>query len=1113
MKSKTKYYSPGGSNFRDLCLKVMVTSFLMITALIPVSANSLSVKIDFSREFKGSSFSDFIEFVEAKTEYKFFLSNSEINTDQRINTQSIGVKSIKAAIDEVMEDLNLDYKITDEKLILVVGKHAKKTESFGQQQKNIITGVVTDADSKETLPSVTVVVKGTTQGTVTDFDGKYSVSVDDPHAILVFSFIGYKSQEIPLNGQAKIDIQLHSDVEGLDEVVVVGYGTQKKGDITSSVSQVKADDFIQGGTQDAGQLIQGKVAGLTINTTTGDPTGNTEIKLRGINTIAGTSSSPLILIDGIPADFNSVAAEDIESINILKDGSAAAIYGTQGANGVIIITTKHATGEMKNSVSYAGYVSTQTIAKRPDMMNASQMREKIAEGYAFTDDGSNTNWLDEITRTPISHVHNISFVGGDQNTNYTFNVNYRGLQGYFLHSDNEKLNIKGDISQTLFDGLVKVDLGTIVRHQNYTCTADGYSFDTYNYRQALIYNPTTPVKDEDGEWSQQTGVSYYENPVSNLEECDGMFHSNWDRFHGSVTLNPAKDLIFKALWSYSKYNETRGYYETKDNISNLRDGYNGYASYGTIESIDRLLELTGNYSLSINNHTFKILAGYSYKDNDYYTYWMQNCDFPTDEFTWHNISQGKGLEDGSSLVSTGGSTTLTNLIAGFGRINYNYNNKYLLMASIRYEGASQLYGSDNQWGLFPAISGGWRLSNEPFMDGLDYISDLKLRIGYGVTGSQPSTSFLGVSTMGYDQYFYSNGEWIQTLLPSTNANPYIKWEERHETNIGVDYGLFDGKINGTIDYYYRRVKGLLLDYTVPTPPNLVDNTTANVGKMDNQGLEVLVNYQAVKKDDFQWNTAVTFSTNKNKLITLSNDLYESSTGYLNEGSTGEPISTFTHRIQVGQPIGNFYGYKVVGAYEEDADASNDVIEGARWIYEDADGNHVKSEDFTKDVSNKKILGNGIPKYNLSWNNTFNYKKWDLAVTMRGAFGFQILNMTRMYYENTNITTFNRLNSAYNKVYGVDVLSQNEELEFNSYYIEDGDYWKINNVTLGYTFDVSKVKYLKSARIYASCLNCYTITGYKGLDPELTTTGVTPGVEGRDAYPNARTFTFGVNVNF
>lgn len=987
---------------------------------------------------------------------------------------------------------------------------------YANAQQVTVSGVVKDYSDNSTLPSVNVVVKGTTIGTITDLDGKFTLNVPDKNATLVFSFIGYQSEEIELNGKSSIEVTMVMDIAGLEEVVVIGYGTQKKGDITSSVSQVKADQFVKGSVQDVGQLIQGKVAGLTITSTNANPVGNTEIRLRGNNSFYGTNQSPLILIDGIPGDFNSVAPEDIETIDVLKDGSAAAIYGTQGSNGVIIITTKRASGEYTNRVSYSGYITSQTIAKQLDMMNADEYRQAIADGYIsegndVSDGTASTNWQDQVMRTPFSHVHNLTAQGGNENTNYLVNVNFRDLEGYFKKSDNQNTNIKLDINQKLFDGLVTLNAGAIIRQQKYTCTGDGSSFNSDIYRQSIIYNPTAPVYNEDGSYYENTGILSYCNPVALINETDGMFDSNWDRYYGSATISPIKKLDLKALFSYSKYNDTRGYYETTKHISTTRDGKNGWGSEGNTMSRDRLLELTGNYSLELGENKIGIMGGYSYKDYYNREFWMQNCDFPTDAFSYHELELGAGLKEGSQYANIGGSTSETNLIAFFGRLNYSLKDKYLLMGSLRYEGASQLYGSDNQWGWFPSVSGGWKISKEDFMQNLSFVSDLKLRVGYGVTGTQPSSGFLAVSTMNYTSggYFYSDGDWIRTITYSSNANPTLRWEEKKETNIGLDYGLFSGRINGSVDYYIRRVDGLLLDFTVPVPPNVYETTRANVGIMENKGLEILVNADVYQKANFSWKSSVTFSTNKNEVVSIANDLYENDLGYFDYGygNLPEPLTSIaTHRVQEGEAIGNFYGFKVVGAYTDD--------EGrARWIYEDANGEQVNSEDFSGDSEDKHVLGNGIPKYNLGFSNTIAYKNIDLTVTMRGAFGFQILNVPRMFLENPSMNYQNRMNSAYDDIYGAGVLSTDEAVEYNSYYVEDGDFWKIDNITLGYNFNVKGLKYLQSARVYASCSNCFTITGYKGLDPEVSIDGLDPGVDSFYSYPNARTFTIGVDVKF
>jgi TonB-linked SusC/RagA family outer membrane protein len=912
-----------------------------------------------------------------------------------------------------------------------------------------------------------------------------------------------KSQEIPVAGKSNISIILEEETISLGEVVAIGYGTIKKGDVTSSVASVKSDEFVKGSVKDIGQLVQGKVAGLTITSPSGDPTSNTQIKLRGNTTILGTSTSPLVLIDGVPGDFNTVVPEDIESVDVLKDGSAAAIYGTRGTNGVILITTKRASASGKSSVEYDGYMSTQSITKKLNMLTAADYRQQITDGIRSSsyDLGATTDWLDEITRTPFSHVHNITFRGGNAKTNYLATANYRDLEGIFKESDNNLFTARADINHNMFDELISINLGLLTRTNKYNTSGDGYSFDGYTYRQANIYNPTAPVKNADGSWYEEVGAFNYDNPVARLAESYGENSSNFNRLNSTITVKPIEGLNLKALFSYSKYNQTRGYYETKQHISTKRSGLNGYATNGAVESIDRLMELIADYNKAFGNHHFAVLGGYSYSDNDWRDFWMRNTNFPTDLYDYNNIDKGTGIKEGNTSAGIGSSRSKTNLISFFGRLNYNYNDKYLLMASLRHEAASQLYGTKDPWGTFPAVSLGWRVSQESFMSGVNWVNDLKLRGGYGVTGTQPSDLFLGVATVDYTGFIYSDGEWKQTLSPTRNSNPYLRWEEKRESNIGLDFVVADNRISGNIDYYIRVIDGLLYDYSVPTPPNLVSTTRANVGKMENKGLEILLNVVPVRKKNFDWTSSFNFSTNTNKLKSLSNDLYQATQEYLTTGSTGEPIQTFTHRVDVGGPIGNFYGFKVI-----------DVDENGKWIYEDANGNAVNYDDFDHSFGNKKVLGNGLPKYYAGWNNSIRYKNFDLSISMRGSFDFQILNFERMYLENTKTIQYNRLKSAYNKVFGKAVLSDQVDLEYNSYYIENGDYWKIDNITLGYNFKPSGT-IVQSARVYISSLNTFILTGYKGIDPEVDTSGLSPGNDYRDKYPTTRTFTLGINLNF
>lgn len=963
------------------------------------------------------------------------------------------------------------------------------------QQK--VTGKVKDS-SGEPVIGASVVVKGNnTMGTITDFDGNFMLDVP-AKSVLVISCIGYVTQEVPTAGKNSLEIVLKEDTKTLDEVVVIGYGTQRKGDVTSSVASVKADNFVKGAVKDVGQLIQGKVAGLAITNPNGDPTGSTQIRLRGTNTIGGANTAPLVLIDGIPGELGTVAPEDVESVDVLKDGSAAAIYGTRGTNGVILITTKQAKGVDINQVEYNGYVSTSLIAKKLDMLNADEFRTL----YPDQDHGADTDWIDEISRTPVSHVHNLSLMGGNSKTNYIANLNYASRQGIMKKSDFESFQGRIEVTHRMFDDKLKLKFGLFGKKNQMESTTSGGSFRGWVYGQATRRNPTDPVRNEDGTWNENVSKFEYENPLALLYEAEGNVKKTQLRYNGNIVYNPIKDLTLSAVFSYIRDNMNRGYGETLNHISALRDGLAGWSSVGAYTKMEKLMELTAQYNKEIGAHKFSVLGGYSYNETDFEELWIDNYGFQDDYFGgWHNIGIGSALKDGKANI--GSKKTPTNLIGFFGRATYSFKNRYLLMGALRYEGASQLWGTDNAWGLFPSISVGWRITEEAFMKNQKIFDDLKLRVGYGVTGSQPKDPFLGVAMLKYGSYAFVNGNWVQTIVPASNPNPDLKWEEKKETNIGLDFVSWGGRLSGSIDYYNRDVDGLIYEYGVPTPPNLYNKTMANGGTMRNRGVEVLVTVVPVQNKDFEWSTTGTFSLNSNKLISLSGSIFKSDYDYFNTGTveySGQVADS--HRVQVGESIGNFYGFKVV-----------DVDSEGRWIYEDRNGELVNYKDFTHAPEDKHVIGNGLPKWYAGWNNTLRYKNFDLNVTMRGAFGFQIINGGRMNYENVKNSRFeNRLKSVNDLVFGKHTLSPEVEPEFNSYYVEDGDYWKIDNITLGYSFG-QVGKYIKSLRIYGSVLNALTITGYKGIDPEVSTDGLTPGYDTRDRYPSVRSFTFGVNVKF
>ena len=1070
-------------------LKRISVSFFSLLLASQMTISAQNVSFSTNKVTLKSAF----EKIEKASKYKIAYNSSQLNANRSV-TLSKKSDDVFGMLTQLLKGTNCTYELEGNYIII---KPLQKAQTSGKKVK--VRGVIKD-ETGEPIIGATVRVKGQSEGTVSDFDGNFTLDVTDDNTLQI-SYIGYQTQEFAVGKQHHFSIVLEEDKKILNEVVVIGYGTQKKGDITSSVGSVKSEDFTAGAINDAGQLIQGKIAGLSVTNPSGNPVGGTEISLRGSTTILGASTNPLILIDGVPGDFNTVAPEDIESIDVLKDGSAAAIYGSRGTNGVVLITTKKSKGNNINEVQYSGYLSLSTIAKKPDFCDADDYRQQIKDGLrdAAWDLGDNTNWIDAITRTGLSHVHNVSFKGGNAQTNYIFNVNYRNLQGIFKRSDKEEFQGRAEVNHSMFDDKLRFNFQLLGNQTGYTATSDGGSFNTYSWRQALIHNPTEPIKNADGSWHENTGIFNYDNPVSRIYECDGEQKISQTRFSSNITLTPIKELTFNALFSYDKINQEGGYYETKKHISNVRDGMNGYASTGGSSTVTKLVELTAQFHKNFGNHTIQALAGYSYQESTYSNQYERNYNFPTDLYSWHNIGVGQALKEG---LGTEYSYWLdTNLIGFFGRLNYNYKNRYLLMASVRHEAASQLAGTEKPWGTFPSVSLGWRITEENFMKNQKVFDDIKLRAGDGVTGSQPSQSFLGVPLLGYGDYYLYNGQWIRALQPTQNSNDKLKWEEKHEYDIGADFSILNYRLNVSVDWYYRLIKGLLYDYSVPSPPNLYTTTRANVGEMSNNGLEIMVNAIPVRTKDFKWETTITFSTNSNKLKSLSNDLYQTSSDYFMTGWIEEPIKTESHIVRIGHKVGDIYGFKVV-----------DVDESGKWIYLDKNGNRVNYDDFTHSFEDKQILGNGVPKWYLGFNNQFRYKNFDLAINMRGAFGFQIMNGMRMFYENRSRQDWNRLRSAYDKVFGKAVLNTLCSEEFNSYYVENGDYWKIDNITLGYSF--SKInKWIKTLRLYASVNNAITITGYKGIDPEVSTSGLAPSYDNRDSYPHTRAFTFGMNVTF
>jgi TonB-linked SusC/RagA family outer membrane protein len=971
--------------------------------------------------------------------------------------------------------------------------------SLSAQTTGQIAGSVVDSATGQPLAGAQVVIPGTGIGAAVSTDGRFLLrGVPAGQTTVRAQRIGYayleKTVTVTAGATATIDFQLHPQAVKLGEVVAIGYGTQRRDEITSAVASVSASEFNETPARDAASLIAGKVPGLAVTTSSGNPTAGTEISLRGTTTLIGPRN-PLVLIDGVPGDLNTVAPQDIESISVLKDASAAAIYGSRASNGVVLITTKASTGG-KPTVRYDAYLSQQTIAKAPDFLTAADYRRLIGEGYKFQDLGFETDWQAQVLRKPLSQRQNISLAGGSNNTNYTASLNYQNAQGIFKRSDNRTLTGRVNIGQSMFDNRLQANVSMLTGVNNYFTGPD------YNYawRQTLIRNPTDRAQDDAGKWQERSGY-FYTNPMGLINEENGEFEGRDLRLNGTLKFTPIEKLRLSLMGGTQRSSSLRGSATTFQHVNTTQSGQNGTASRSTNSNVDRILELTGTYTNEIGRHHASLLGGYSYQDFVTESFSVSNYDFPTDLFSYNQLNQGLALSQGKASMSSNKSSY--KLIGFFSRLNYDWDNRFLLMGSIRYEGNSR-FGAAHKWGVFPAISAGWRLSRESFMRAAPFVNDLKVRAGYGVTGIAPTSSYLSLTSYRYGSRFLYNGTWIQGLSPARNPNPDLRWEQKGEVNVGLDFSMFSSRLNGSVDVYSRDTKDMLYNYSVPVPPYLFGSILANVGHMKNKGVEAQLSYDVIRRPGLSWTTSANWSTNSNRLVNLSNDVFQSA-DFLYAGYTGEPIQMPTHRIDIGGPIGNFYGYQSV-----------DIDDAGQWIVLDSTGNRIPIKDAKE--KDRRILGNGMPRHYVGWNNTVRMKSFDLNVNMRGAFGFQVLNFQRLFYENPKILQYNMLKSAFDPVYGKRTV--NYDLAYVSYYIENGDYWKIDNVTLGYTLGKRATAafggVISSARVYISGSNLLALTGYKGLDPEVSTRGsdgLSPGIDHRDKYPTTRSFTTGISVTF
>jgi TonB-dependent starch-binding outer membrane protein SusC len=941
---------------------------------------------------------------------------------------------------------------------------------------------VIDALDNKGIPGVSIVIKGTQTGCISDINGDYALNAPTG-ATLVFSMVGYEKQEITVTEVASMNVNMKTSVTSLDEVVVIGYGKTTKKEVTGAIATVKEDGFNRGTFTSPIGLLQGKVAGLNIvKPDGGDPQAGYEIILRGTNTLT-SGQGPLIIIDGVAgADMKNISPEEVESMDVLKDGSAAAIYGTRGSNGVVIITTKRArSGQSK--VEYSGQFAAQVAPRSVRNLTAAEFTsaiEQYAPDKAVNIFDGNVDWFKEVTRsTPFSQQHNLAISGGNETFSHrtTFFVDL--AEGLLKNNQSDKFLVKTNINQKALGNLLTLDYNLSYGMRKYNPA----NYDIFY--QAFIRNPTSPVYDPDnsayGGYTYLDGANYY-NPVAMLNERIHDGKSNDANGNVRATLKFTKSLNWANFFSYSISDWEENSYMTQYYPSRIGSG--GVAEIDNGRSSDAQYESTLNYSAQIEKHGFQSLAGYSYQkiqSNDSY---MINSGFDFDNYGVNNMGAGSALVNGTAEM--GSFKSQSQLISFFGRVMYNFDERFLASASLRREGSSR-FGTNNKWGWFPSASIGWRINREGFIKNVNWINDLKIRAGYGVTGNQEFENYKSLSLMKRAGSFYYNGQWINTYQPKTNPNPNLRWEKKQELNAGLDFAFLQNRISGAIEYYYRWSTDLLYTYSVSVPPYLTNELFTNVGTVSNQGLEFTFNAVPVKQNNFVWNTTFTFSKNENKLVKFSNAEFTSTS--MDIGWLGGSFPLNCQRLEEGKPIGTFFGPVWLGVDESGHD---------KFKNQDPVG-HVSPEKW-------EAIGNANPKCMISWSNTISYAALDLNFSLRSQIGGKVLNMYRLYYENWQSIG---QNIVYSQLENPEFIGT---AQYSSKYVEDATFLKLDNIALGYNFkEISK--YISKLRLFASAQNVFCLTKYKGLDPEVSMSGLTPGIEYLYYYPKTTVVTMGINVSF
>lgn len=1035
--------------------------------------------------------------IEKQTEYLFVYDTKDINLNQLVNIHAKN-RPVSEILDEMFKGTDIRYAMEGKNIMLM--KHSDKNTHDIEQQMKTLKGTVTDAKG-EPIIGANIKVEGTNIGTITNMDGQFTLNVPE-NAILQISYIGFISQNIKVGTDKSITVQLQEDSQSLDEVVVVGYGTMKKSDLTGSVSSLTSDNFKTGTDLTPQQLMQGSFSGVNISQNSGKPGGSNTIRVRGGTSITA-SNDPLYVIDGVPistsagvnqsniststTDFfdqepvnplANINPGDIESINILKDASATAIYGSRGANGVIMITTKKGKQGVRQ-LDYSFNLGISTVAKKLDVLTGDEYRSTVSDlGLTLDDKGMNTDWQDIIFRTAISQNHHLSFMSGSEHTNYRASVGYSNQNGILKGSGMKSANGRVNINHKALNDKLKLDMnlsyGETDSDQAPLSNTVGSEMGSSMLYEAYVFNPTYLIYNEEGDYYDVP--PYRVNPASFSKEL--LDKRSTSQFLGNLTVdwNFYKPFTFQVNIGYNKNTINRNSYISKSNL--LGNSNNGYVTVQKLSDYSKLLETILKYNQDFGNHHINAMIGYSWQyfyDEGQTT---KAYGFLSDNFKWYSLAAAQTVESISSYAES------NTLISMYGRVNYNFADKYLLTATVRRDGSSR-FGSGNKWGIFPSVAASWRISQEDFFRN-DVVSDLKLRASFGITGSQEIGNYNSLSTLGaLSNGYLIGGKKITIVLPQQYTNPDLKWEQTAQTDIGIDFGLLNGKIRGSIDWYYKRTTDLLLSVAVPSP-SLITKQIANVGTVTNQGVELDLAFDLMRRKNFTWEANLNLSHNENKVVSLSNGKWTGDNMQV-APCQGQGLSgTYAQLIMPGQPIGTFYGKRFTG-----------IKDGV--------------EQFANN-GEPEVIGCAQPDLTFGIGTNLQYKNWNLSLNFRGSVGNDIYNCTanNLVYL-SNLPGRNVLKKAITS--GV---NRDQAKVYSSRFIEDGSFVRLDNISLGYNFNLPEL-YISNARIFVSAQNLFTITNYSGTDPEVNSeisrTGVAPLGVDYLSYPKARTFSMGINVSF